>query len=613
MPQYLSPGVFVEEISSGPRPITGVGTSTAGMVGVTARGPDSGKPKLVTSLQDFHRLFGGFLPRPSDADVLTANGKKIRWWLLPLAVKGFFDNGGQLLYVKRVMPPADSTAASATIEEDPVPPAAAVMVLTAQARQKGEHGNTLKALLQLTRGAALNVVAPPAGSPPNTVTLASPGAIKDKDTVLLIPTDTTRDPSLYTVVGPPTENTVVGPPKTTSFSLTLDRPPAPAAIAGDTLRLVRFRLEIVNKPTGVPAHTLTIPSEPDPPTATLAELQTAVAANPDALLTLTIGAAPLPFLGKLVSRTDPNLPLATLNLTDGTGTFTAASYIGVDGGSGNRTGIQALEDIDEVSICAVPGVWDETVLEGLTTHCELLGDRFAVFDGPPAANLEDIRTFRAPLSTDRAALYYPWLQVPDPAGDGIAQAPPSGHMIGVYAKTDLERGVHKAPANIVLRGIVPGSGLAADITRREQDTLNPVGINVLRAFPNLGQRVWGARTLAPPAEAQWRYVNVRRLFLFIEESLDEGLQWVVFEPNAEELWASVRQSISSFLAGVWRSGALPGATEEEAFYVICDRTTMTEDDLAQGRLICQVGVAPVFPAEFVIVRIQQATRESIAT
>lgn len=181
-------------------------------------------------------------------------------------------------------------------------------------------------------------------------------------------------------------------------------------------------------------------------------------------------------------------------------------------------------------------------------------------------------------------------------------------MIGVYARTDVERGVHKAPANTVLRGIVPGAGLASDVTRREQDTLNPVGINVLRAFPNLGQRVWGARTLSD--DTRWRYVNVRRLFLFIEESLDEGLQWVVFEPNAEQLWASVRQSISSFLTEVWRAGALAGTTPEEAFYVVCDRSTMTEDDLAQGRLVCQVGVAPVFPAEFVVVRIQQATRES---
>ncbi|MER5465069.1 MULTISPECIES: phage tail sheath C-terminal domain-containing protein [unclassified Streptomyces] len=604
MPEYLSPGVFVEEISTGPRPITGVATSTAGMVGVTARGPDSGKPKLVTSLLDFHRLFGGFLPRPGDADVAAADANGIRWWLLPLAVKGFFDNGGQRLYVKRIVPPAvGSTKASATLVDQATPP---VPVLAAEAVQAGEGGNALHAVLRLARSATFAVVAPaapPAGDPPATVTIAGLGAIDTDSTVLLVPADRTQQPSLHTVVS--------HAPDGVNVTLTLDRPPAAAAVEGDTLVLAGFRLEIVDAPPGVPRQTRTVPSALNPPAADLATLATAVGADPDALLSLTIGADPLPFLSSGVSRTDPGRPLAALDLAGGAGGaggLTPADYIGVDGGSGNRTGIQALEDIDEVAICAVPGVWDPTVLDGLNTHCEILGDRFAVFDGPPAADLEAIRDFREPLSTDRAALYYPWLQVPNPAGAGTAKAPPSGHMIGVYARTDVERGVHKAPANTVLRGIVPGAGLASDVTRREQDTLNPVGINVLRAFPNLGQRVWGARTLSD--DTRWRYVNVRRLFLFIEESLDEGLQWVVFEPNAEQLWASVRQSISSFLTEVWRAGALAGTTPEEAFYVVCDRSTMTEDDLAQGRLVCQVGVAPVFPAEFVVVRIQQATRES---
>lgn len=606
MPEYLSPGVYVEEISTGPRPITGVATSTAGMVGVTARGPDSGKPKLVTSLLDFHRLFGGFLPRPSAADVATADGNGIRWWLLPLAVKGFFDNGGQRLYVKRIVPPAaDSTRASAALTDE-----ADETLLTTQAVQAGEGGNGLHAVLRLARSATYGVVAPddpPAGDPPATVTIQGLGAIVDTSTVLFVPADRTQQPSLHKVVS--------HAPAGANVTLTLDRAPAAAAIKGDTLVLAGFRLEIVDAPPGVPRQTLTIPSAPTAPAADLDDLATAVGAAPNALLTLSIDTDALPFLSGRISRTDPGLPLATLDLSGGDsagGGLTSVDFIGLDGGSGNRTGIQALEDIDEVAICAVPGVWAPDVLDGLKTHCEILGDRFAVFDGPPDADLEAIRDFRASMSTDRAALYYPWLRVPSPVGTGTAQAPPSGHMIGVYADTDVRRGVHKAPANTVLRGIVPGAGLAADVTKREQDTLNPVGINVLRAFPNLGQRVWGARTLSGN-DTRWQYVSVRRLFLFIEESLDEGLQWVVFEPNSEQLWASVRQSISAFLTGVWRSGALVGATAEEAFYVVCDRTTMTEDDIAQGRLICQVGVAPVFPAEFVIVRIQQATRESITS
>ncbi|WP_033327261.1 phage tail sheath family protein [Streptomyces yerevanensis] len=605
MPEYLSPGVYIEELTSGPRPIAGVSTSIAGMVGVTARGPLEGKPQLVTSLEGFHRVFGGFL-QPSPTEITAADKDGIHWWLLPLAVKGFFDNGGQQLYVKRVpRPTANSTRAAATLTDAPPAPAPGAVILTATARQAGASGNSLHVALRLSRGASATVAAPPAAAPATTVKLTALGAVKDKDTLLLIPAATNDAPSVHTVVGAP---------DWANSTITLDRAPATAAVAEDKLFLVGFRLEIVETPPGVPPQTFLVPAASQAPAADLATLAAAVGADPNGLLTLGIGAAPLPPLSTLVPRIDQRGPIATAQLAggaDGAGSPTSADYTGTDGGSGKRTGIKALEDIDEISNCAVPGVCNADVLDGLNTHCEQLGDRFAVFDGHPKATIDDIKTFRASLSTDRAALYYPWLKVPDPAGNSSLEAPPSGHVIGVYAQTDLERGVHKAPANVVLRGIVPGAGFTADITRREQDTLNPVGINVLRAFPNLGQRVWGARTLAD--DTRWRYVNVRRLFLFIEESLDEGLQWVCFEPNTGALWESVRQTITSFLTSVWRSGALAGTVPEEAFYVVCDRTTMTEDDLALGQLVCQVGIAPVFPAEFVIVRIQQATRESIAS
>ncbi|MFC4502835.1 MULTISPECIES: phage tail sheath family protein [Streptomyces] len=685
MPEYLSPGVYVEEISTGPRPITGVATSTAGMVGVTARGPDSGKPKLVTSLLEFHRLFGGFLPEPDSTAVGVADGKGIRWWLLPLAVKGFFDNGGQRLYVKRVPPAQGSTAAKKVIDDGTGSESS--LVLSATARQTGEGGDGLTALLRLARGASHQVVAPdpnpepapgptpdpapapspapgpnpapapdaaggpapgpdpapapdptpaadpaggpaggpdpaggegpgpdpapaPAPDPAAAVTLGALGAIKQFSTVLLVPAHPGKPLGLYTVQSHAASGTNV--------TVTLDRPLAQPAVKGDALVLVQgFRLEIIDESPGVPRRSLLLPPASRPPAPDLTVLATTVNGEPDALLTLEVGEDPLPHLGTGLSRTDPTKPMDVLKLGGGCSAghqLTAADYIGVDGGSGNRTGIQALEDIDEVAICAVPGVWDGTVLDALTTHCTLLGERFAVFDARPGATLEEIKDFRASLpSTDRAALYHPWVRVPnpDPRATGPVEAAPSGHLLGIYADTDVRRGVHKAPANTVVRGIVPGTGLVSDITRREQDTLNPDGINVLRAFPNLGQRVWGARTLAD--DTRWRYVSVRRLFLFIEESLDEGLQWVVFEANSEQLWAAVRQSIESFLTGVWRGGALAGSTAAEAFYVVCDRTTMTEDDLAQGRLVCQVGIAPVYPAEFVIVRVQQATRESITT
>ena len=282
--------------------------------------------------------------------------------------------------------------------------------------------------------------------------------------------------------------------------------------------------------------------------------------------------------------------------------------MGVDGGSGHRTGIQAMEDIDEIAICAVPGMWSQTVQSSLIEHCELLKDRFAILDPPDGEDIEGIGSFRQVIDTEYAALYYPWCITVDPSSGSNVHVPPSGHLAGIYADTDDTRGVHKAPANVVIRGINLVGGLAADITKREQDVLNPVGINALRFFPGLGERVWGARTLS--SDTDWKYVNVRRLFIFVEKSIYNGTQWVVFEPNDEQLWALVRQTISAFLTTVWRSGALAGTTPDEAFFVRCDRTTMTQDDLDNGRLICIVGLAPVFPAEFVIFRFEQKTSES---
>ncbi|HKX30752.1 MAG TPA: phage tail sheath C-terminal domain-containing protein, partial [Blastocatellia bacterium] len=238
-------------------------------------------------------------------------------------------------------------------------------------------------------------------------------------------------------------------------------------------------------------------------------------------------------------------------------------------------------------------------------HCEILKDRFAVLDPRDRLDIEGIRTFREVFDTKYAALYYPWIEVRDPLAKRNVGIAPSGHIAGIYARVDVERGVHKAPANEVIRGITK---IVDDITKREQDLLNPRNINVLRFFPGRGNRVWGARVVT--SDASWKYINVRRLFLFVEESIEEGTQWVVFEPNDEPLWARVRQTITNFLTSVWRTGALQGTKPDEAFFVKIDRTTMTQDDIDNGRLICLIGIAPVKPAEFVIFRIQQKTVET---
>ena len=285
------------------------------------------------------------------------------------------------------------------------------------------------------------------------------------------------------------------------------------------------------------------------------------------------------------------------------------TYIGNDAVDPQaRTGLFALKNIEEISIVAIPGRTNQQVQEALITHCELLRYRFSVLDSQVGDGIAEVQEQRGLYDSRYAALYYPWLRIIDPFPEnprvpGEVSIPPSGHLMGIYARNDIERGVHKAPANETIRGI---SNLEFKLVKEEQDILNPNNINVLRNFRdnNRGLRVWGARTVS--SDSDWRYVNVRRLFIFVENSIDRGTQWAVFEPNDETTWARLRRTVSAFLTNVWRSGALQGRTPEEAFFVkIGLGETMTQDDIDNGRLIMLIGIAPVKPAEFVIFRIGQ--------
>ena len=287
------------------------------------------------------------------------------------------------------------------------------------------------------------------------------------------------------------------------------------------------------------------------------------------------------------------------------------AYIGLDNVVPElRTGLQSFRNIDAVSILGCPGRTSVKMQQALIDHCQELRYRFAVLDcdGPPNDTITDVQKQRQSFDTKYASLYYPWMMVPEvfPTNLDIAREeaiPPSGHMLGLYARVDVERGVHKAPANEVMRGGI--TNLRRTLNKSEHDILNPypTNINVIRDFrrDNRGIRAYGARVMT--SDPDWKYVNVRRLLIFVEKSIDIGLQWVVFEPNAEPLWARVNRSVSNFLTTVWRNGALEGTTRAEAFFVKCDRTTMTQTDIDNGRLIVEIGVAPVKPAEFVIVRI----------
>ncbi|HEU5060879.1 MAG TPA: phage tail sheath family protein [Kofleriaceae bacterium] len=274
-----------------------------------------------------------------------------------------------------------------------------------------------------------------------------------------------------------------------------------------------------------------------------------------------------------------------------------ALYIGRDGGPGRRSGIKCFEEVDEVAIIAAPGQVSPAVQDALLTHCETRKDRFAILDAPETIT-GGIDRLPKPRDSKYGAYYFPWIQVYDPE-KGNVYVPPSGHIAGVYSRTDSERGVHKAPANEMIRGAL---GLKYQVSKGEQDLLNPKGINAIRHM-NGAVRIWGARTLS--SDPSWRYINVRRLFIMVESSIERATQWVVFEPNDHRLWKRVTRTISSFLTLLWRNGALMGTSPEQAFYVKCDAETNPTEVVDAGQLVVEVGLAPVKPAEFVIFRIGQ--------
>jgi uncharacterized protein len=540
MPEYLSPGVYVEELSGAIKPIQGVSTSTTGFVGQTERGPVD--PRLVTSWPMYERWFGGHL----DESVS----------FLPYAVQGFFANGGQRLFVARV------TRDGALTAELVLDTAAGDQQLRIIANGPGAWGGRVYVRIQEGKKRV-------------------PGQF--------------RLTLLYYRVAPP--DPFVDP---------FDR----EAIANENRREPDLTEDYDNL-SAEPLHASYVHT-----VVNAASQLVRVEWTDDTL-------EPSP---PVLDNTDFQ-PLPVGDNADGAAVPAAADYLGDDDLPPNqRTGLAGLAVIDQISLLGIPDAvhpalaeTEQTALvDALINQCDLLRDRFAILDvGRNRGQVEEIQG-QLPRRSSYAAIYYPWIRMLNPLTRGTLLVPPSGHVAGVYAWTDVNRGVHKAPANYELQAIInrdlsTGEGpLEFPITKGQHDILNPIGVNVIRDFRanNQGIRVWGARTLA--ADPEWVYVNVRRLFLYIEESVEEGLQWVVFEPNDHETWAKVRRSISAFLERVWRDGALFGTTAEEAFFVQCDRTTMTEDDILNGRLIVLIGVAPVRPAEFVILRFYQKTLEAAA-
>jgi len=279
-----------------------------------------------------------------------------------------------------------------------------------------------------------------------------------------------------------------------------------------------------------------------------------------------------------------------------------------------KTGLKQFEDIDEISIVAAPGSSygyqrdfrdnASTIINLLIAHAEYMHYRIAVLDSGDDQAIADVRAQRAKIDSSYAALYYPWITILDPVTRQEIQIPPSGSVCGIYARNDITRAVYKAPANEVVTLAI---GFEKILNKAQQDILNPLGVNCFRFFEDRGYRLWGGRTAS--SDPEWKYVNLRRYFAYLEHSIDKGTQWAVFEPNGDALWANVRRTISDFLLNEFQNGALLGDKPEKAYFVRCDRTTMTQNDLDNGRLVCLIGVAALRPAEYVIFRIGQWTAD----
>lgn len=501
---YASPGVYVQEVDRGTKPIQGVDTSRAAFVGVTAKAGDPApvaiqgdrmtisnhpllnQPVLVDSWTKYQEKFGGF----------------VRGIFLPDAVYAHFNNGGGPCYII-------SVKAVAAIE--------------------GAEAVRASVAVPASRGSAFTVTAKEAGAAGNQLTVTVASGEDDQVTVR---------------VGRESQTAKKG--DKASFE-----------------KLEFTTVEISNVNTASPT---------------------------DGEYSLT---------GGQDAQAGQLQPLTAKDLI---------------GDPAARTGLGGLDPYN-IRLLVCPDVmmgYDgsaaakervKTCQQAMIDYCETNRYCFALLDTPAGLSAQAALEWRQYVNFDTsyAAMYYPWVRVANlETGEGTKLIPPSGAIAGVYNQVDNDRGVHKAPANVTLRGVVD---LEILLSKGEQDVLNPVGVNCIRTFPNRGIRVWGGRTLS--SDGSWRYINVRRLFIYVEASMEEGLQWVVFEPNDQILWGKVRRDVTAFLRNVWRTGALFGTSPSQAFYVKCDEQLNPQDVRDLGQLIIEVGMAPVKPAEFVIFRISQ--------
>jgi len=506
MPQYLSPGVYVEEVDAGSRPIEGVGTAVAAFVGIAASGPMH-EPTLVSNWTQFTNTFGEF----------------VEGSYLAHSVYGYFMNGGGAAYIVRIGGDRNGNTMPGNEAASELPSAATPGQLSyrVKAVEAGPGGNDI----------TVEVVHPPVAEGEDGSDLFNLVVRKRGNVEETIEGVTTKRTKRNAVTAVKEQSQLI---RLEAAGASIERPAAGVA---------------------------------------------------------TLSGGSVPAIPDRISAED---------------------YVG---DVADRTGVGGLEAIDDVTMVCVPDLsaaYDSgainaeqfrAVQQAMVAHCELMGDRMAVLDPPANLSPQQIKEWRveqAGYDSKFATLYWPRIKVLDPVSGQSMFVPPCGHVAGIWARNDDERGVHKAPANEVVRGAL---ALESGLTRGEHDLLNPDGINCLRAFPGRGIRVWGARTLA--SDPAWRYINVRRLFNYLEKSILQNTDWVVFEPNDRNLWAKLRRTIASFLVLEWRKGALFGSTPAEAFFVRCDDETNPAEAIDAGQVTCQIGVAPVKPAEFVVFQLAQ--------
>ncbi len=593
MPEYLAPGVYVEETSFRAKSIEGTGTSTTAFVGPTRKGPVSEgedapeRPELLTSFGDFERIYGGL-------GDLTLDGESVPNYIAHAAL-GYFNEGGSRLYVSRVIVPSEAaddggaTASSVTVLDG----ADAASSVRFDARFLGSAGDG--------RITVIETVAPASD---RTMTTAPDGTL------------------LRTGAGAgEAHHLKVAGAWIPADDLEGDAADA-AALAADDPRIVTL-LVVARDADGNELSWEDLGYDTRHPRGVGHVLAARPARRADHLqnaFAIVVGAD--------VSALALHDALFTGATADAQGRQQRAWAL-TGGGDGATPTADAYTDalwevanLEDVAIVAAPGssAYGDVdaargIMNALVAHAEARrAYRIAVLDTPPEQTPGEVRELRGQLDSRYAALYYPWLIAPNPnARPGREDIPreialpPSGYVCGIYARNDVQRGVHKAPANEVVRSAIR---FEVDINFGQQEVLNPIGVNCLRLLPGRGYRVWGARLIS--SDPEWKYVSDRRYFNYLEASIDRGTQWAVFEPNGERLWANVRQTISDFLYNEWRNGALLGSTPDEAYFVRCDRSTMTQNDLDNGRLICLIGVAIIKPAEFVIFRIGQKTADARA-